>query len=365
MAELSSAKGIALRPQPLEKARLDDELFPDPRPRGGKPDAGAEVTLETVLQQIAALMQEPSELPQPALVPVRRLEAKREAPPPPLEPERMPPQRSRAGSSLSALGFVLLGAALASAGFYGLQPGSLWPVREQGASEAANPRPPAPAAAEAPSVREHANELADAAMLAPPAATVQMPSLAGAPAATATPGGEKTAPAESIDGTAASPSEPTARALAALEPADGAAAPLAESVAETPISAPAAAAPVVSAAPEGAVATLEPVAAPPPRAAERARPAELAALVQRGNEMLAVGDIVSARRFFERAAAAGDAAAACGLAKTYDPLFLRQIGTLGVKEDAAKAADWYRKAAAGGNAEAVLKLERLVGKRAR
>jgi TPR repeat protein len=82
-------------------------------------------------------------------------------------------------------------------------------------------------------------------------------------------------------------------------------------------------------------------------------------MVRRGNQLLAAGDIVSARRFFERAADKGDAAAACGLGKSYDPLFLRQVGARGVAGDRAQATAWYGRAAAGGYSEAALRLQWL------
>ena len=83
-----------------------------------------------------------------------------------------------------------------------------------------------------------------------------------------------------------------------------------------------------------------------------------ALLLDRGNRLLAEGDIVSARQFFARAAAF-DAAAAAGMGKTYDPGFLRQIGAIGMRPDAERAAAWYREAAASGDAEAASLLARL------
>ena len=99
-----------------------------------------------------------------------------------------------------------------------------------------------------------------------------------------------------------------------------------------------------------------PSAAPPVDAASAA---ETAVMVRRASELLTAGDVVSARRFFERAARDGDPAAECGLAKSYDPLYLRQIGARGPAGDAAVAIDWYRRAAAAGSVEAIARLERL------
>ncbi|MGO8914306.1 MAG: AAA family ATPase, partial [Stellaceae bacterium] len=109
---------------------------------------------------------------------------------------------------------------------------------------------------------------------------------------------------------------------------------------------------------QGTALDIDPAPTRPPHR-DAAPGAETPVMVRRGEELLAAGDIVSARRFFERAAFAGDAAAECGLAKSYDPLFLRQIGALGLAGDAATAVDWYRRAAAAGSAEAIARLERL------
>jgi TPR repeat protein len=87
----------------------------------------------------------------------------------------------------------------------------------------------------------------------------------------------------------------------------------------------------------------------------------MSALVERGNRLLAAGDIASAREFFERAVESGDATASYGLGKSYDPLFLQQIAQQGVAADATKAA-WYRRAAASGNAEAAKRLTQLLAK---
>jgi hypothetical protein len=105
------------------------------------------------------------------------------------------------------------------------------------------------------------------------------------------------------------------------------------------------------------IAMAEPIAPAP--AVEAPPSAESAMMVRRGNELLAAGDIISARRFFERAAAAGDAAAACGVGKSFDPVFLREIGARGLSGDAASAIVWYNRAAAAGDREAQARLQRL------
>ena len=82
-------------------------------------------------------------------------------------------------------------------------------------------------------------------------------------------------------------------------------------------------------------------------------------MVQRGDQLLASGDVASARQFYERGAAGGNGAAACGLGKTYDPLFLKQLGARGLKGNVGTAMTWYRRAMAEGSAEAATRLERL------
>ena len=72
--------------------------------------------------------------------------------------------------------------------------------------------------------------------------------------------------------------------------------------------------------------------------------ADRALFAQRGTELLAAGDIASARLFFERAANAGDARSALGMAKTFDPVELAKAGVRGVKGDQAKADYWYQRA---------------------
>jgi hypothetical protein len=78
-----------------------------------------------------------------------------------------------------------------------------------------------------------------------------------------------------------------------------------------------------------------------PSAGQRLSPAEIAALVNRGDGFLSAGDIASARLFYERAADEGDAAAALRLGATFDPAFL---GRAGVRGDPALASSWYRRA---------------------
>lgn len=154
---------------------------------------------------------------------------------------------------------------------------------------------------------------------------------------------------------------PATQALAAIEPAAGA--KPSEEVAKIE-PAPAPLLPSATAKPSSqSVAKLEANPAPlPPSAADKPPSGAAAALVRRGEALLVSGDIASARQFFARAAETGDATAACGLGKSYDPLFLQRVGTRGIAGDPAKAVDWYRRAASAGSNEAAARLARLLVK---
>jgi TPR repeat protein len=84
-----------------------------------------------------------------------------------------------------------------------------------------------------------------------------------------------------------------------------------------------------------------------------------AALVSRGDAMLAIKDISAARKLYESAADAGSAAGATALARTYDPDYLATLGVVGLEPDPAAAANWYRKAAALGDRDAETRLRTL------
>ncbi|MFQ5972538.1 MAG: hypothetical protein ACE5Q3_09405, partial [Alphaproteobacteria bacterium] len=92
-------------------------------------------------------------------------------------------------------------------------------------------------------------------------------------------------------------------------------------------------------------------AAPPPEAAR---------LLSRGDDFLKIGDLASARLFYELAATQGSARAATAIARTYDPVFFEETGVRGASPDPAKAAGWYREAMEGGEPAAARHLEELV-----
>jgi hypothetical protein len=73
---------------------------------------------------------------------------------------------------------------------------------------------------------------------------------------------------------------------------------------------------------------------------------EIAALVKRGKDFAAHGDLISARLLLRRAVEAGDSAeAALALGETFDPLVFQRLGVIGIKPDAASARKWYERAA--------------------
>jgi hypothetical protein len=120
---------------------------------------------------------------------------------------------------------------------------------------------------------------------------------------------------------------------------------------------PTAALPTVASPPVASPPVAAPAEAAPP--ARRMDPDEFATLMQRAKEMLAVGDISSARLLLERAAEAPDATAALMLAQTYDPQMLGASDVRSVVPEPAKARIWYQKAALLGSADAQRRLAQL------
>jgi hypothetical protein len=80
--------------------------------------------------------------------------------------------------------------------------------------------------------------------------------------------------------------------------------------------------------------------------------AEVSAFIQRGDTLLARGEVASARLFYERAADAGNAQAALRLGTTFDFSFLARINLSRAYADRALAISWYRRALVLGAAEA-------------
>jgi TPR repeat protein len=103
---------------------------------------------------------------------------------------------------------------------------------------------------------------------------------------------------------------------------------------------------------------------PPPTSTSQAAaalpPSVISFLLQNGNERLLLGDILSARLYFERAGAAGSEEGEMGAAKTYDPGYLATVDAPGLQPDVKRAIDWYRIAATThGNREAQTRIDAL------
>jgi len=79
---------------------------------------------------------------------------------------------------------------------------------------------------------------------------------------------------------------------------------------------------------------------------------EVDTLMKRGRDLLAAGDVASARLILTRLSDAGVAEASLLLARTYDPTELTKSRILGAVPDAAKARMWYLRAAEQGSPEA-------------
>jgi hypothetical protein len=89
-----------------------------------------------------------------------------------------------------------------------------------------------------------------------------------------------------------------------------------------------------------------------PRAATPLAEEDVKALIDRGRQFFGAGDVAAARLLFNRAANAGDAAAAVAMGATYDPAALGDRGVWGINADPAKARAWYQKTIEIGSAEA-------------
>jgi hypothetical protein len=103
--------------------------------------------------------------------------------------------------------------------------------------------------------------------------------------------------------------------------------------------------------------------APAPKPPIRALDAEMIALLmQQGEQLADAGDFAAARTLFQRAAEAGDAAAAVALGATYDSVVLARMGAAGIDADIVKARFWYEMAMRLGSSEARRRLELLANR---
>ena len=96
-----------------------------------------------------------------------------------------------------------------------------------------------------------------------------------------------------------------------------------------------------------------------PQRAEPLPPDEIASLLKRGRDLIAAGDIASARLMLTLVAEAGNAEASFTLAGTFDPEVLARLPAIGVRADPEKARAWYARAAEQGSLEAKQRLQAL------
>jgi len=184
-----------------------------------------------------------------------------------------------------------------------------------------------------------------------------------APIVTAAPGSIAPGTASTVPTPA--PAKPPEEAAPIVAAAPGSIGPGTASTVPTPAPAkpPEEAAPIVAVAPGAFAAGTAPAVAMPaptgPPEKLRASTAEISALLARGDSLFGVGDIASARLFYERATDAGDAQAALRLGETYDPFFLALARLKVVRGDLVVARRWYRRARDLGASEAEILLKRI------
>jgi len=87
---------------------------------------------------------------------------------------------------------------------------------------------------------------------------------------------------------------------------------------------------------------------------------EIEDLIRDGNKRMKEGDILEARRLYQKAVGLGDPEAALAMGRSYDPIYFARIDKKNAEADAAKAFDWYRKAMDGGASQtAKVRIENL------
>lgn len=164
-----------------------------------------------------------------------------------------------------------------------------------------------------------------------------------------------------IQPTAKAPDRPAPQPAPEPAPAPQAAAPQPQPAPEPAAPQPAAAPKAPESQQTAAVTTRLPPPEPKAPAPAPAAPANDpgAFYIGRGNEMLELGDIASARLFYDEAVGLGSAAAKTALGRTYDPVFLATTRISGPEPNAEMAAALYTEALEAGDGEARARLQEL------
>ncbi len=118
-------------------------------------------------------------------------------------------------------------------------------------------------------------------------------------------------------------------------------------------------APPPSAASPPASSPPDPIAPPATPGPPPLTPADIAALLARGDDFFRVGKVTAARLAYIQAAEAGDGRAAMRMGTSFDPAFLMQGYVRDTFGDPAEARSWYRRARELGMTEAERRLKRL------
>jgi hypothetical protein len=204
--------------------------------------------------------------------------------------------------------------------------------------------------------------------VAPSAIRSAVPEAAAAPVISAAAPKGAAAPAipAAAPKAATAPAIPAAVPEAAAAPVISAAAPKAAAAPAIPAAVPEAAAPSATPRPGLGAAAAAPgaqqAASPPPTTSPRLSTEEMATLLARGDSLLSVGDVASARLFYERVADAGGGLAAIRLGETFDQFFLDRVRLRGVRGDPGAALFWYRRARDLGATDAEVLMKALEAK---
>jgi hypothetical protein len=125
----------------------------------------------------------------------------------------------------------------------------------------------------------------------------------------------------------------------------------------------------VSAETDGFAPPVDPAATTPNAAISVSEPPpsdpDAAALLERGDSLFRIGDVASARLFYERAIDAGNGEAALRLGGTYDPDFLAHARLGVLHGNVAMAVYWYRRGGELGAKEAQTLLQAIERKNQR